>query len=293
MIFRKRKKVIAFDIGGTSIRCGLVRNNKILKLSRVDTPKNKKDFLNEVSRLTKNFMGDDISGIGVGFPSPVRDGWVLNPPNIKVKNFDMEKYLEKSFGKRVVVANDVDCAALAELKLGIKRKNFFLIALGTGIGGGVVIDGKLYHGGSGYGSELGHILIRGKDFESLWKGTKRKIEKEFGKGMLVRDLCAMVDGRWLMVDGKKIRKRRKAKKILGEAADYLGEGIASVVSVLDSEIVVLGGGVRDSGKVFLKMVNKAVRKNSFLPKKIKVVFGKINEPGVLGAALLLNEPQTA
>lgn len=265
--------IIAFDIGGTSVRCGLVRNNKILKLTQCDTPKTRNLLLKKICEMTENFMSNDIIGIGVGFPSPVKDGVVKNPPNVKLKNFNLKKYLERKFKVKVEVANDVDCVALAELKLGIKRKNFFVIALGTGIGGGVVIDGKLHHGGSGYGSELGHIIIDGEDFESLWKGTKSRIEREFGKGVLVRDLCKM--------------KNKKARKILEEAANYLGEGIASVISVLDSEIVVLGGGVRDSGNVFLKMVNRSVGKYSFLPKRVRVVWGKVDEAGVLGASLLV------
>ena len=274
-MFRKKKKVIALDIGGTSIRCGLVRGKKILKLNRCETPKTRKEFLAKIVEMIGFFMDDGVTGIGIGFPSPVRDGVVKNPPNVRLRNFDLKSYLEKKFKKRVEIANDVDCVALAELRYGIRKRNFFVIALGTGIGGGVVVDGKLYHGGSGYGSELGHILINGKDFESLWKGTKRRIEREFGKGVLVRDLVRMKD--------------KKAKKILGEAGNYLGEGIASVVSVLDSEIVVLGGGVRDSGKEFLRIVNKAVKKYSFLPGKTRVIFGKVDEGGVLGASLLVSK----
>ncbi len=285
-MFRKRKVVIAFDIGGTSMRCGLVRGRKILKLARCDTPKTKKAFLDKIVEMGNAFMDRDVVGVGVGFPAPVRDGVVKNPPNVRLKNFDLEKYLEKKFKRKVRVANDVDCVALAELKFGIRKRNFFVIALGTGIGGGVVIDGELHHGGSGYGSELGHILIRGEDFEGLWKKTKKKIEREFGKDVLVRDLCKIAEGRGERGEG---RDKKKAGDILEEAADYLGEGIASVVSVLDSEIVVLGGGVRDSGKRFLKMVNKAVKKRSFLPTRIKVVWGKVDEAGVVGAALLVGE----
>lgn len=266
---------MAFDVGGTSIRCGLVENNKILKFVQCNTPKTKKLFLDKICELAEDFMSKDVVGIGVGFPAPIKDGVVKNTPNLKLKNFNLKKYLEKKLKKRVEITNDVDCVALAELKIGIKKRDFFVIALGTGIGGGVVIDGKVYHGGGGYGSELGHIIVRGSDFESLWKKTKRKIERTFGKGVLVRDLVKMKDER--------------AKKILKEAADYLGEGIASVISVLDSEVVVLGGGVRDSGAGFLEMVNKSLKKYSFLPKKVNVIFGKVSHPGVLGAALLLNE----
>ncbi|MFH1521900.1 MAG: ROK family protein [archaeon] len=269
----KKKNIIAFDIGGTSIRCGLVRNNKILKLIQCETPKTKKLLLNKICELTDGFMDENVVGIGIGFPAPIKNGIVKNSPNVQLKNFNLKKYMEKKFKKRVEIANDVDCIALAELKLGIKKNDFFVIALGTGIGGGIVVDGKLHSGGGGYGSELGHIIINGKDFESLWKETKSKIKKEFGKEILIRDLVKM--------------KNKKAKKILEEAADYLGEGIASVISVLDSEIVVLGGGIRDSGNVFLKMVNKKVKKYSFLPKKVKVIWGKTDMPGVLGAALLL------
>jgi glucokinase len=273
-MFRKRKKVIAFDVGGTSIRCALVRGKKILKINRCETPKTKKAFLAKVVEMGNEFLDKDVKGVGVGFPAPVRDGVVKNTPNIGLRNFDLKGYLEKEFGKKVEVANDVDCVALAELVYGIKRKNFFVIALGTGIGGGVVIDGELHHGGSGYGSELGHIIVEGKDFESLWKKTKAKIKKEFGKDALVRDLVKM--------------RTKKADKILEEMCEYLGEGIASVVSVLDSEVVVLGGGIRDAGERFRRMVQKSVRKRSFLPSKIKVVWGKVEEGGVVGAGLLVD-----
>jgi len=272
-ILKMKRRVVALDVGGTSIRCGLAQGKKIFRFVQCDTPKSRKLFLDKICELIEDFNGKEVVGIGIGFPAPIKNGVVKNSPNVSLRNFDLKRYLEKKFKKRVEVANDVGCAALAELKFGIKRKNFFMIALGTGIGGGVVIDGELYLGGSGYGSELGHIMINGKDFESLWKGTKKKIEKEFGKGVLVRDLVKM--------------KNKKARVILEEAADYLGEGIASVVSVLDSEIVVLGGGIRDSGKVFLKMVNKSVKKYSFLPKKVQVVWGKVKIPGVVGSALLL------
>jgi len=285
-MFGNKRAVIAFDIGGTSIRCGLVLNNKILKVVSCDTPKSKELLLEKIVELAGNFMRDDVVGIGVGFPAPVKDGVVKNPPNVDLKNFNLKKYLEKKFGKRVEIANDVGCVALAELKMGIKRRNFFVIALGTGIGGGVVIDGKLYRGAGGYGSELGHIFVRGKDFESLWKETKRRIEKEFGRGTLIRDLCEILG---LRGKGQGIRDKEKAREILEEAADYLGEGIASIVSVLDSEVVVLGGGIRDSGKVFLEMVNKSVAKYSFLPTKIRVVWGKVDMGGVIGASLLLDE----
>jgi predicted NBD/HSP70 family sugar kinase len=202
-MFRKRK-VVAFDVGGTSIRCGVVQGKKILKLERCETPKNKKAFLKKLVEMGGKFLDEGVSAVGVGFPAPVKNGVVKNTPNIGLRNFDLKKYLEGKFKLPVEVANDVDCVALAELKYGIRRKNFFVIALGTGIGGGVVVDGKLYSGGSGYGSELGHIIVEGKDFESLWKKTKRRIEREFGKGALVRDLVKMRD--------------KKAREILDEAA---------------------------------------------------------------------------
>ena len=92
--------------------------------------------------------------MGTGEPGPLENGIIKNPPNLPLRNFNLKKELEKRFHKKVVIENDVHCVALAEAKLGCKKKNFVVLAFGTGIGGGIIIEGKLYTG-QGYAGELG------------------------------------------------------------------------------------------------------------------------------------------
>ena len=100
---------------------------------------------------------------------------------------------EKKFKKPVEVANDADCVALSEAKYGCKKKNFFILTLGTGIGGGIIIDGKLYTG-QGYGGELGHIILHdGKDLEHMWKENRIQCKSCFGKIVLMKDLLKKIN----------------------------------------------------------------------------------------------------
>jgi predicted NBD/HSP70 family sugar kinase len=267
-----KKKVIAFDIGGTNTRCALVENNKIIKFESAKTPKTKKDFLKNISDMAEKFMSKEIKGIGIAFPSIIENGRVKNSKNVSLKNFNLKKYIENKFHKKCEISNDANCVALAEKYLGCKKKNFFVLTLGTGIGGGIVVNEELYEG-IGYGGELGHIYIRGVDFELLWKKTKNEIEKNYGKKMLIKDLVKL--------------KEKKAKNILLESADYLGEGLASIMTILGPEQVILAGGLKESGPVFLNMIKKSTKKYLFAKRKINMSWSKLKEPGILGASLLI------
>lgn len=265
-------KVIAFDIGGTSTRIAIVENYKIKKYVSVPTPKERNLFIKTIEDLIEDFLDSSVEGIGIGIASPIKNGKIMNAPNLALKNFDLKKHLEKKFKVKVGVKNDAGCVALAESKIGFKKNNFLIITLGTGIGGGIVANGVEYRG-EGFGAEFGHIFIRGVEWESLWKGMRRKMKEEFGQETLVRDLVKMRD--------------KKAKKLLTEAADFMGEGIASLISVLDPEAVLIAGGLKESGNKFLVQINKAVEKYNFLPKKTPVIWTKVNHPGIIGASLLV------
>lgn len=267
-----KNKTIAFDIGGTSIRAAIVDKGKIYNYQQIKTPKTKLLFLKKIEELIRNLNSEDISGIGIGIASPLKNGIIKNPPNLPLKNFNLKKFLEKKFKKRVEIKNDAGCFALAESRKNLKYKNFILLTIGTGIGGGIIINREEYRG-NGYGAEFGHIYIRGREWEFLWKETRRKIKNEFNEPKLIRDLVKM--------------KNKKAKKILDESADYLGEGIASLISVFDPDVVLIGGGVRDAGDVFLKNLRKKIKKYSFLKSKTPIYWTSLEHPGIIGASLLL------
>lgn len=273
MAGHKSKKIIAVDLGGTNLRVGLVQNNKIIGYIKKNTPKDKENLLRELEGSISQLMTKDVAGIGVGSPGPLKNGIIKNPPNLPFKNFNLKKHLQKKFKRKVVIENDVHCVAIAEAKLGCRKKNFIVLALGTGVGGGIIIDGKLYNGG-GCAGELGHIVLDdGQFFETLWKNARVMMKQEFGKEILVKDLIKM--------------NSPESNRILEYIIHYLGEGIGSLINVFDPEIVVLNGGIKEAGEAFLNRIQKEARRYILIPHKTLIVWSRLEHPGTLGASLLI------
>lgn len=253
-------KIIAVDLGGTNLRVALLQGNKILKYTKRKTPKNKDKLLNELVKGIGELITDDVKAIGVGSPGPLKNGIIQNPPNLPFKNFNLKKYLQDKFKRKVVVENDAKCVAMSEAKLGCRKRNFIILTLGTGIGGGIIINHELYKG-EGNAGELGHIILdNGKDFETLWKEKNKKIKELFEK---------------------------KQFKTLEKVCDYLGQGIASLINIFDPEVVIIMGGVRENGEKFLNMVRKKVKKYKMIPRNVEIKFSKLEHPGIIGAGLLV------
>ncbi len=276
----KRGNVIAVDLGGTLLRVALVENNKIKKIIRKDTPKSKKglkeELQNSVYKIIEYTKKNNlkIGGIGVSSAGPLKNGVITNPPNLNFKKFDLKKALKK-FKLETIIENDANCAALAEAKLGIKKQNFIVLTLGTGIGGGIILNNEIYRG-KGNAGEVGHIVIdNGTTLERLAAGRRiKKICKEtYGKELLVKELVN--------------KKDNKSKEILDEISMYLGQGIASLINVFDPDAVVLAGGFREAGNKFLKKIKKHTKKNVTNLNKVIITWSKLDHPGILGANLLL------
>jgi len=266
-------KIIAVDLGGTFLRTGIVKNNKIIKYIKKETPKSKKAIIEELFSSIESLMTKDVKAICVASAGPLKNGIIKNPPNLPFKILNLKRVLKKKFKKRIEIENDAGCVALAEVKLGCKKNNFLVLTLGTGIGGGIILDGKL-ETGEGYGGELGHIHLDGeRDFEDVWQDIRKRYRKAFGEKTLIKDLLKM--------------KNPKAKKFLGELSVCLGQGIASLIAVFDPEIVVLSGGVKETGSVFLNMVKKRALKYTIIPEKPEIKWTTLEHPGILGAALLV------
>ncbi len=266
-------KTIAVDLGGTNLRVALVKGKKVLKYQKKPTPKTKDEILNVMVGLISEIITKDVTAIGVASPGPLKDGIIKNPPNLPIKNFNLQKFLKKRFKKKVVVGNDADAVAISEAKYGVRKKNFIILTLGTGIGGGIIIDHEIFRG-EGYAGELGNIILDGgKTMEQLWQKNRKDCKKCFGKPMLIKDLIESKD--------------RRAKKYLNDASRYLGQGIASLVNAFDPEVIVLMGGARETGNKFLSLIREQSNKYTLLPKKVRVEWSKIPHPGVLGASLFV------
>ncbi len=267
------KKVVAVDIGGTNIRAALVQGKKISNYIKVLTPRTKNELNQAIIEAISRVITPGVKAIGVGSPGPLKNGVILNPPNLPWKNFNLKKFLENKFKKKVVVENDAGCVALAEAAYGVKKKNFVILTLGTGVGGGVIINGKLYRG-KGNAGELGHMIIdEGKDLETHWKNYRKMSMKDFGRVLTIKEFCS--------------RKDKKAKKILNYIAVHLAEGIANVIDAFDPEVVVLMGGAREAGKKFLDMINRDIKRLAIIKENTPIKWSKIKHPGILGASLLV------
>ena len=243
------KEVIAVDIGGTHIRFAIIKNNKIFNFIKKETPKNKKDILKELVGYIEKSINKNTKAIGISCAGVIKNNVITNSPNLPLKNVNIKKYLQQKFKKRFEIENDANCAALAESRFGIKKKNFLVMTLGTGIGGGIIINKELYKGKSGAG-EFGEIIInQGKNLEYNYKKSKNNKEK---------------------------------------LADILGQGIASLVFVFDPEIIVLTGGMKNLGQAFLNNIKKKTRKYIPQNRIPKIMWSKIKHPSLIGASLLVN-----
>jgi len=264
---------IGVDLGGTHLRVGIVENGKVLKYIKKETPKTEKELLAEMVKSISECMTDDVVGIGIASPGPLKDGVIYNTPNLPFEHFNLEKFIRDKFRKKTKVANDANCVALAEAKLGVRKQNFLVMTLGTGIGGGIVIKGELYNG-SGYAGELGHMVVcNGKYLETLWQENRKRMKELFGEKAVVKDLFKARD--------------EKASKLLEGIYTYLGEALGSYTNIFSPEVIVLMGGIRETGNKFIRGVSKVARKYSILPAMPKIQWSKLDHPGILGASLLI------
>ena len=255
------KNSIGLDIGGTKIS-GIVYDGKaIVRELTVPTPKNLTGFKKALTRLLKLLSaGRDITGLGVGMAGVVspKTGQVLYCPNMKfLIGFQPEKFFKTFHYKKVKVENDANCFALAEAFLGKGKeyKNFIGITLGTGVGGGIVQNKKIYSGAHNSAGEAGHMMADFRyDSEHYFQAAREK--KDFKK--------------------------------LGEVVGIL---FANISNILDVEAIILGGAVSlNHSKMFLPSALAAMQKHvvnkAVMPK---ILVSNLKNSGSLGAVLLLQD----
>ncbi|MCX8010121.1 MAG: ROK family protein [Ignavibacteria bacterium] len=317
---KNRKNIIGIDIGGTSIKFGIVTvEGKLLSHFSLPSYANEspKRVISQlkigIRQLLDGKSLKDFLGIGIGTPGKVdtKTGNVSCLPNFKDWNvINLQKVLGKSFPTKIRVDNDANAAALGELHYGAgkKTKNFILVTLGTGVGGGIIIDSKLVHGETGGAGEIGHISI---DYDGplcncgqrgcveAYVGNhyikQRTIQQlnEYSDSMILE----LVNGNLDLIDPKIISIASKkgdylATKIIVDTGFYLGIALASAVNLLDIKTIIIGGGVSASGRKLFESIEKSVKMHGVksIVDKVKVVPAKLkNNAGILGAATLVKE----
>jgi len=313
-VIKSSDLTIGIDIGGTKISAGVVDSSgNLIDSSRISTPtEGGKELILAVINLIKEIKEKhEIKGIGISIAALISSdyGTIVGAPNIaNLSKLNFVNEIKAEFKLPIVVENDANSAMWAEFKFGnakgLNPVMFFII--GTGVGGGLVIDGKLFKGANGIGAEFGHMCVVPNGL-LCGCGSKGCIEQYASGGALIRyaneaiinnpqsseTLLSFGEGK---LTGSGLTKAAKAGDELALAAfnkqaDWLGLACASYSLIIDPEAIIIGGGVADAGELFLAPVREAMRKympfaeSHVPPKIIAAKFG--NDAGLIGAADLV------
>ncbi len=295
---------IGIDLGGTNTAAGLVDDaGRIIDRESVKTnlPTDIDRIVSAIVRLCQTLMernrlqSGDIRSVGVGVPctANVRTGWMQDADHLGFPAAPLVEPLENALGLPVAIGNDADAAALGEFRGGgYGGSSFVLVTLGTGIGGGIILNGKLLQSCNNAAGELGHMTIQ-MDGEKCCCGKKGCFEAYGSASALIRqareatgeniteaktvfDLAAAGDGRYIAV--------------LDRYHTYLAEGFANIINILGPDYLCIGGGVSAAGDALLKPVRQKTYARVFAKnaeKNTQIVLARLhNDAGILGAAML-------
>jgi len=307
------KVIIGVDLGGTNIKAGAVGpDGKVRYRTRLttDAAKGPEAVADRIAQAALNCVEntkggkESTLGVGVGSPGPLdlRNGIVIFAPNLPGwENVPLRSMIEKRTGLPCTLENDANAAALAEQWAGAGKgtSSLVILTLGTGIGGGIVLDGKVLHGFSDVGAEIGHMSIN-PDGPACGCGNKGCVEAYASATAMVRRM------RETLAKGCKSMLARKADKLtardISEAAlagdeaaceniemtgFYLGVAIANILHILNPEYVVMSGGVSAAGDLLMNPIMKTLQERSIPAsrKGVKICWTALgDDAGVLGAA---------
>ena len=270
--------ILCLDIGATSIRAAWVSGKTVKEKKVIATPKTKKQITNGIFGLIDSYAKP--TGLCLGVASFIKNNTTFNTCNLNFADVNLKKLLQARYRLPVYVDNDANCAGLGELRYGHARgrTNLFLITLGTGIGGAVIINGQLYYG-NGMAGEPGQMLFGGKKLEKLASGpAATEMAKKIGLGNLNNQQLK------LLAD----QGNQQALLIFKTIGEYLGVGLLNASYILDPEIIIVGGGFSHIPYV-LASANKVLKEKDVIQRNIKIVRAKLgDDAGLIGAALLQN-----
>jgi glucokinase len=303
----ERKYIIGVDLGGTNLKVALLDQAYNIKDKEILSTRSfmEKDDLilgivYSVNRFIKynNLDKMQIAGVGLGLPGPVdaKGGIVHFFPNIPGwREVKMRDILKKELGLPVLIDNDAKLMALAEYKLGAAKGfyNVLCMTLGTGIGGGLIINGKLYRGFNNAAGEVGHLPINEKGAYcncgsvgclEAYVGNRRIInqaKKAFRRKITLEELSSLA-----------AKGNRMAVGVWRKAGEHLGFALAGVVNLLNLDAIIIGGGVANAGAPLFDSVKETlqVQAMSVQSKRVKVLKAKLgNDAGLIGAAIMVRE----
>jgi glucokinase len=298
-----RDLVIGVDLGGTKIAAGAIdRRGAVTERTERPTPtSSEEDLLRALDEVVEQISqaAGGVEALGFGIPSTIdqRSGRAISSVHVPLTGFDFRARMGERFELPVAIDNDGNAAAIAEWKLGAGAgtRDMIMLTLGTGIGGGLILDGKPYRGSMGAGAELGHMVLqydgpscigscpgRGH-FEALASGTAaaavaRSVLSEDATG---HDLVR-----------KASKGDARAMEALAGIGRILGAGLASLVNVFNPEVIVIGGGFGEAGELLLAPAREIVAQEALPPGRdlVRIVPAELGaEAGLIGAGLIAFE----
>lgn len=311
---------LGLDVGGTNLVAGIVDKNYQI-LSKVSIPTNPTRSIDEITMdmasvsfealRMANLSINQISSWGIGMPSYVnpKNNLLVHANCFGWKNVPIYDYLKKHIHLPIFVANDANCATFGEVLAGAASNysDAIMLTLGTGVGGGIILNKKIYCGADGMGAELGHtkLVYNGELCTCGQKGCLEaycsstaliRIAKSYLKEVnfhsLIWELCDHEENK---INGKVIFCAAKendkiAKRIVDEYIDRLSVGISTFITIFRPQVIILGGGIAAAGEMLFAPLNEKVKMNTFAANEIgvpPVIAAKLgNDAGIIGAAFL-------
>ena len=290
--------VLGIDVGGTKVAVARIDGAKAHDAVEHPTDLDSPDELLEGIVAAVEEVGGSPDAIGIGVPSQVEfdTGTVLSSVNIPLEGVPLREELGKRFGIPVFVDNDANCAALAEAQLvpDPPAQHLVMLTLGTGVGGGIVIDGRIERGHSGLGAEMGHVILDGET-------TLAATEPGFPRPGSLEWICsgtgferAATEAAGTRVSGREgVEAARGGDetmlRVVERYSRWLGLGIASVVNTFEPEYVVIGGGVSRASDLFLDIAREEAARNTLPKLWERATVGLARggaDAGVIGAGVL-------
>lgn len=300
---------IGVDVGGTNIKLGLVASSgKIIAKTNLVTksysrhPRYLIDALVAAIRALIRENGKtikDIAGIGIGLPGliDVSKGNVIFMPNVPGwKNIPLRRIIQTQLKLPVFIDNDVNLVALGEWKLGAGKgyKNLVCITLGTGVGGGLVLNGELYRGEGFVAGEIGHIPLNERGPACNCGGTGC-FERYVGNHILTAKAAKMFHKKNIRIEDVFDLANRgdaRAVRFWRETATHIGNALAGIINLLNPRLIVIGGGVANNYKFLEKTIQKVIRRRAMKIQRdmVRIVRARLgDEAGILGAHILVKE----
>ena len=308
------KKVFGVDIGGTTVKMGYFTVEGDL-LDKWEIPTRTQDngvnILPDIAGSIKekmskeNLSTEDVIGIGISVPGPVDDDGIVHKcVNLGWGVFDIDEEMNKHINLPVFAGNDANAAALGEAWKGggMGCKNVVVVTLGTGVGGGIIVNGKVLSGSLGAGGEIGHIHLDDEETETCGCGNKGCLEQyasatgiaRLATRRLAKDDTPSTLRSASSINAKVVFDAAKAgdalaKEVTGQFGEILGKGLSIVADVTNPEMFVIGGGVSKAGQIVLDLIVDSYKKYVFhASRDTKFVLATLgNDAGIYGSAKLV------